>query len=341
MTVLFAGGENSEVAILSGSTTTDTTRFRSTYARCALRPSNDNGLIHTYSGELAAYIASQGTAVDYWYGFRYYGSGGSFTDKVCCTFSNAGVEFLRIYNANSTPVGTCTMQTSVMGAAWVDRPASLIAQPTGTPSEWTFHIKRHATLGCFQWWINGTLWYEVAGDTTGYFTSATRTTWGPAGSDLLSAVSEIVATSGDDSRVGMNCATLSYTGNGANTGWTGAYTDVAEASEDTSTVLTAASASLDSSFLHTNVPAVTPGIIVRAVIVSGKWRTGSGAPQNLSGYLRISGTNYANAPLPSAIQAVANVAGMLQYIWHLSPATGVAFTEAEVNALQPGMRSVA
>jgi hypothetical protein len=72
------------------------------------------------------------------------------------------------------------------------------------------------------------------------------------------------------------------------------------------------------------------------VVVSGRWRTSVGAPQTLSGILRISGVKYA-----AATQTVSAVAGLLQYIWHLSPATGVAFTEAEVNALEPGMRSAA
>jgi hypothetical protein len=85
----------------------------------------------------------------------------------------------------------------------------------------------------------------------------------------------------------------------------------------------------------TDLPALTPGNVVRAVVVSGKWRTAAGVPQNLSGLLRISGSNYA-----SATQAVAATTALLQFIWHLSPATGLVFTEAEVNALEPGMRSV-
>lgn len=341
MTVLFAGGEDSEVAILSGSMITTSGRFRSTYARGALHSTNVNGVVHTFSGALSSYISGQGTACDIWYGWQYFGSGGAVTDQNCCTFSNGGTAFLRIHNASGTATGTCTMQTSTDGITWVDRPASLINQPTAAVAEWTFRIKRHATAGCFQWWIAGSLWYEVAGDTTSYFTTVTRCAWGNAGSNVTTGISEIIATSSDDPRVGMNCATLYYTGNGANTGWTGSYTDVAELSEDTSTVLTAATAALDSSFLHTNVPALTPGVVVRAVVVSGKWRTAASAPPNLYGYLRISSTNYANAPTPAAIQAVASVASLLQYIWHLSPATGLAFTEAEVNALEPGMRSAA
>lgn len=338
MTILFAGSENSEVGILSGAMTTTAGRFRSTYARGAITPSAQNGVLHNFSGALLSYISGQGAACDFWYGFQYKGSGGATTQHYCVAFSNAGTEFMRIYNVTGTGSGNCQMQVSSDGSSWVDKPASFIAQP-GTPVEWTFRIKRHASSGTFQWWIGGTLWYEVAGDTTGYFSTCTRVSWGEAGTNVDAGISEIVATSSDDPRVGMNCATLYYTGNGANTDWSGTYTDVNELSEDTATVQTSTTTAQDSSYTHVNVPALTPGVVVRAVIVSGKWRTATGALQNLKGYLRISGTNYANAPTPSASQAVAAVAALLQYIWALSPATGLAFTESEVNALQPGMRS--
>jgi hypothetical protein len=339
MTILFAGGENSEVGIINGSTTTTSGKFRSTYARGAVRAAVSNGVLHNFSGALSDYIAAQTTACDFWYGFQFAGAGGASTNHQCVEFSNGGVGFLRIFNPNGTAAGTANLQTSTNGSSWTDYPSSNVSQSISSPVEWTFRIKRHATLGCFQWWIAGTLWYEVTGDTTGYFTTCTRVAWGSAGGNQDSGVSEIVATSSDDPRVGMNCATLYYTGDGNDTDWAGTYTDVAELSEDTATVLTSTAAGEESSFLHTDVPALTAGVVVRAVIVSGKWRTAVGAPQNLSGYLRISGTNYDDADDP--VQAVAAVAALLQFIWHLSPATGLAFTEAEVNALEPGMVSVA
>lgn len=340
MTILFAGGENSEVGILSGSMITTAGKFRATYARGAINSTNENGVIHDFSGALLAYIVAQGTVVDFWYGFQYVGSGGAVLGSTCCTFSNAGVGFMRIGNPAGTATGTCQMATSPDGTTWTQYSASNITQPS-TPTEWTFRILRHASTGKFQWYVGGSLWYEFTGNTAALFSTVTRCQWGNAGSNNATGISEIVATSSDDTRVGMNCATLYYTGDGHDVDWTNGYADVAELSEDTSTVKTTTTAAKDSSFLHVNVPTLTPGIIVRAVIVSGKWRTGGTAPPNLYGYLRISGTNYANAPTPAAIQSVQAVAYLLQYIWHLSPATGLAFTESEVNALEPGMRSAA
>lgn len=344
MTVLFAGGENSEVDILNGSTITTTIHFRSTYARCAVRSLGDNGVLHTYTGALASYIAGQGTAVDFWYGYRYVGVGGTTTGHHCVKFCGAGfVPFLRIYNGIG--LGNGQLQISTDGfsgnpANTTDFTASNIAQPS-TPIEWTFRIKRHATQGLFQWWIAGALWYQFSGDTTPYFTTVTRTSFGEGGTTVGNGISEIIATSADDPRVGMNLFTAYYTGNGTNTGWTGTYTDVNENSEDTATVEVAATAGLDSCFTHPAIPALSSGVVIRAIIDSGKWRRAIGAgPQNLSGYLRIGSTNYPNAPVPAAIQAVASVAGLLQFIWHLSPATGLAFTETETNNLQPGMESV-
>ncbi len=343
MSVLFAGGENSEVSIFGGSMVTGggtDIKYRFTYARGAINPTNaGGGARHSYTGALLDYIIAQGTACDFWYGFQYKGSGGAITDNLCVIFANSGIGFFRIHNAAGAGPGTCTAQLSTNGSSWTDYPGSDISQPA-VATEWTFRIKRHATLGKFQWWIAGALWWEFTGDTTGYFTTCNQTGWGGAGSNADAAFSEVVATSADDSRVGMNCATLYYTGDGADTDWTGGYADVAELSESTATVQTTAAVGDDSSYLHTNVPALAPGIVVRAVVVSGKWRTTPTAPQNLSGYLRISGTNYDDAD-DDPVLPVEPVPSLLQYRWHLSPATGVAFTEAEVNALEPGMRSVA
>jgi hypothetical protein len=86
----------------------------------------------------------------------------------------------------------------------------------------------------------------------------------------------------------------------------------------------------------TDLPTLASGVAVRAVINSGKWRTTSGAPQSVAGYLRIGGTNYA-----AASQVAPSVAGTLQFLWQVSPATLVTFTEAAVNAAEFGMRSIA
>jgi hypothetical protein len=347
MTVLFAGGENSEVDILNGSTVADGGQsYRAAYARCAVRSAADNGVLHTYTGELAAYLAGQGTSVDYWYGFQYRGAGGSTSQATCVTFFTASYRpFLQVGNYNGA-IGTADIRTSPDGFTSTvnSYPSSVIAQPGTGPgggtAEWTFRIKRGVS-GTFEWWINGALWYAITGDNTGLFTTALRTSWGLGGSNAINGISEIIATSADDARVGMNCFTAYYTANGTNTGWTGSYTDINEMAEDTATVLKAASAGLDSDFTHVTVPALSPGQVIRAVVPSGKWRTAGGAPQHLYPYLNIGGTIYANAPLPSAMQTVAAVAGLLQGIWELSPATGLAFTVTEVNNTKPGMRSAA
>lgn len=77
--------------------------------------------------------------------------------------------------------------------------------------------------------------------------------------------------------------------------------------------------------------------IVAGVGLSARAAAAAGVtPQHLDFLLRIGGVNYPSPPL-----APAAVLGRSAYTWATSPATGVAFTNAEVAGLQIGVKSAA
>lgn len=337
MTVLFGGGEDSEITLLTGSVSTAAGTFRSGYARCSLSmPWNSTGAQHIFSGALKDYLDAQPSGdKDFWYGFRFVGGGGFLTSQIGLQVFDSSKEFLRLVSGPSA--SQIKMQTSAVGFSGpvTDYTTSAIAQPS-TPTEYTFRIKIHPTLGQIQWWINGGLWFQTpVGDTTTLCSSSpSKVFLSCPNSNSSGYYSEIIATSADDSRVGMSLVTLAYTADGADVGWTGGVASINELTENQSTVLATSTAPTDSSFVATDLPTLATSQSVRAIINSGKWRTTSGAPQNVAGYLRLGGTNYY-----AAAQTAIGTASTLQFIWHTNPAAAAPFTETAVNAAEFGMES--
>jgi hypothetical protein len=344
MTLLFAATEDEAFGVLGGTMqTADTTKFRPTYSRASFA-SVGGGLGAAFdiqlqfSGALSAYLTAQAAGdKDFWFKYHWVGGGGFVGGVVGLRVSDSsGKEFMRLrtYAAG----GDCTLTTSTDGYASneVIYAASSITQPT-TPTEYAFRIKRHATLGVFQWYINGSLWFQTpVGDTTGIITGQPdKIRWTNANSNGSNYLSEVACTSADDPAVGLAVATLVPTADGFSVGWTGGVASINEVPMDTSTLLTTASALIDSTFVASNLPTLTGAQIVRGIVLSGKWRAAVGAPQHVYGLLRIGGTTYASA----ASQTAPSVTGTLQFIWETSPATAIGFTESETNAAEIGMRS--
>lgn len=84
MTVLFGGGEDSEITMLSGSVTTTSGTFRSGYARCAL---------HMPAGSTATYVSTTGLANDRYLRIRRSGTTYFFgwSADLRCWYEPAGV----------------------------------------------------------------------------------------------------------------------------------------------------------------------------------------------------------------------------------------------------------
>lgn len=345
MTILYASGEDEGFSVIAGSMqTADTTKYRPTYSRASFCPTGGGGLAASFdvqlafSGALLSYLTAQPAGdKDFWFSYRWVGGGGFLSGLIGLrVYDSSGKEFIRLISNGG---GDVMLQTSSDGFAsnTVSYTASTIAQP-GTPTEYGFRIKRHASLGVLQWWINGGLWFQTTvGDTTGIITGQPdKIRWTIPNSNGDMYLSEVICTSADDPSIGLSLATLVPTADGFSVGWSGGYASISEVPIDTSTLLTTGAAGLDSTFVASNLPTLTGSQVVRGIVLSGKWRESVGSPQNVKGLLRISGTTYA-----SAQQAAPAVSGTLQFIWETSPATSVAFGETEVNNAEIGMRSVA
>lgn len=338
MSILFAGGEDESIDVLGGFSHTTAGRFRAGKARLALRASGA-GLQHSFAGALAAYLAAQPAGdKDFWYGFQFRGGGGFITGLDCFyMYDTAGIAFMKI--TGDLSAGGMTLWTKNAIGAMVNYPASNIPQP-GVPTEITFRVKVHNTLGQIVWYYNRAFWFGTpVGDTThwcGGGTSPGKARMLCPNSNGDADYSEFIATSADDPRVGLDLQTLEVTADGAVTTWAGGFASIAELAEDPTTLLQTAAAATDWVGVVRDLTALTGSQIVRAIVLSGKYRTSVGAPQNVHGLLRIGGVMY-----PAAMQLVDAVASLRQFIYATSPATGLTLAELEVNNLQAGMRAAA
>jgi len=243
--------------------------------------------------------------------------------------------FLRF---RSTGTSNAVLETSANGFASVTSyGASAIAQPS-SPAEYVLRVKIHPTLGQIWWYINTGLWFATPqGDTTGLCVgSPSQVIYGAPNSNGDSYISEVLATSADDPCVGLDVSTIIATANGASTGWNGDVLDINEIVKNQSTLLSTGATGVDSTFVASDIAALTGTNIVRGIVLSGEYSAPDpAAPQQIAGLLRIGGVNY-----DSAFQTVSNVLDNYQFIFEESPANpGNPLTESEVNNLEIGMRS--
>lgn len=341
MSILFAAGEDEAFTLTAANVVTSGggTNYRSSYARCALQPTATAGVLHAFGGAFGTYITAQpANDKDFWYGYRFRGGGGFLTGQIAFQMFDASKEFMRLVSVVNPNDVRLQLSTDGFVSSTVQYAASTITQPS-TAAEYVFRIKIHPTLGRIDWYINGGLWFSTGNiDTTLYCTGTpTKSQWGKSNSNGDTYISEVRASSADDPCAGWNISTLVPSANGASVGWTGGYTTINEVTKDTSTLLTTAAAATDSTFVATDMAALSGPQVVRGVVLSGEFRAAASAPQHVDGLLRIGGTNYA----AGQSQVAPSVAGPLQFIYETNPATGIAFTETAVDLAEIGVRSAA
>ncbi len=253
------------------------------------------------------------------------------------TVAIIGAAFL----ANST---THDAQLLALGSVIVSRLANgtFSISPGGTISGgfafWTWnHIALRVTPTNVSVWLNETLVYALTG-TFGAMTSATL--WGGGAGDAGCLFSDLILMASNDTAntdpLGDRAVTyLAPNGAGFYSGWTpsaGAnYTDVDEANEDGDTTYVASSVvGTRDSYTLADLPATAASVdAVMPVVWARKTDAGT---RSVAPSLRIGGVDYDQAatnlstsyvPLPPAVLNV-------------SPATGVAFTVAEVTGMELG-----
>jgi hypothetical protein len=136
------------------------------------------------------------------------------------------------------------------------------------------------------------------------------------------------------STIGRRMATGYPSGVGANTSWTGSYTEVDEIVLNDADFINSASANQLESYAIT-VPSLT-GYVVQDVTVSTRAKCGSGGPQNMRHVLRSSSTD----GLSGSDVALTVAYAPQQTTFTTDPATSAAWVNTAISAVQPGAKSI-
>lgn len=154
---------------------------------------------------------------------------------------------------------------------------------------------------------------SAAGGTTTYFSEAIVATWNTIGSKLVTRVPDA---------------------NGNYTAWLGGGFGAVDEVILGTDFLTSAAADQRVSFSLTDFPALVAGEVINTVGINSFASRDGGGPSQMNHFTRIGSTDYdaANKTLSVAQAAV-------RTNFDVSPATGIAWTIAELNAAQFGMRS--
>lgn len=327
MTIYFMGGEMGafipsdstvvEIASISGT-------FNPSFARCAILCNYTENYIESPS------IGSLTTAwmhCDMQLG-PFPGSGTRFS-----WYDGSAAERIRIIG---DATGTLSVQYNV-GAGWVTA-GSQISVTMGSRQTIDLQVVCNSASGSIKLYIAGTQRITSGTIDLSAITALNKNrflgyTEPSSGLATHTYVSQVIVA--NESTIGMRLLTRYPNAAGATSSWTGAYTDIDEIVYEDADFILSGSNNQVSTFGQTG-PAIT-GYTVRAVGVTARARKGASGPQNLRHALRVSGTDYFSG------SDIALDAGYLatETIWETNPATSAAWVNTAIDALQPGVKSIA
>lgn len=322
MTILFAGGELSAFVAsdLANVTEVTTTALRdTTFSRSAI---SVNGNIAYAEG---AYVASATTA---WFHCEINIGANSANGPLLVFYNSSGTAVFRLNVPNFN-----VMQMQYWnGSAWTDIGTSYTF-PTST--RFTIDIKIICgASGSASLYTAGSL-IGTASATMTAVTNIAKVRLYSNSSFTAAGYSQIIAA--DEPTVGWRLATLAPSANGANTTWTNDYTAVDEATTvDDADFITSSTAAEVETYAATDAPSGT-GMGVKAVVVTARAKIGATGPQNLQMAVRSAGTNYFSSNVTGLGAGFAGV----QAVFALDPATAAAWTLANCNSAEIGVKSIA
>lgn len=310
--------------------TTTAGYFRAGNARC--------GIHFPPSGDLVNFVRGSFNANpnEFWgkVVLAFGDTGGSTSNNAFLRWYSGGTARLGLQAASST-WGTIalrkfdgswsTLLTSATLGSWIT---------SATPYEFDYYIKI-GNPGIFRLYRNGVLllssealdlsWAGV----TGFDEIAIST---PFASNNNMRSSEIIVASWPT--LGGKLVTAAPNAAGNYSEWAGGgYADVDEITPDLVT-LTSATAGQRASFAMGDIPALATGESIASVRASAWAIRGTTGPQNLNHFARIGGADYNKAD-----QGVTAAYTSEEAYWETSPATAAAWTVAEINGAEFGLRS--
>lgn len=217
------------------------------------------------------------------------------------------------------------------GSAW-----SMVAQ---TPIGFTgrnridIHVKIAAS-GWIRLYVNGALLLNFEGNTLAGTGAVNRVILGSGqGSASYECRHSAFMFSDADTRA-LDFYQRLPTGNGAETDWTGGYTDVDETGINDADFVKATSVGDTETFTFAALPSETNSRKLEALVLSGRSRS-AGSIQRIKGISRVGGTNYEE---PAAYDA-SPAFNAQQWVIPVNPATGNPWTGTEVDGAQFGVRA--
>jgi hypothetical protein len=223
------------------------------------------------------------------------------------------------------------------GSTWVNLTTAAASVLSNAAGSIDLFIKVDGTVGEFRVWKDGTEIITYTGNTSIDNASFGRIHWkGQTGTTNELDVSQVIVSS--ESTIGWVLATLYPDGNGANTSWTGSYTDIDEFQLNTADYIEAIATNLIETSSVSNIHASYSTYNVKAVGVAMRASNDSGSVINdLQAVVRTSSINYTS---PNLLLPKDGADYSRQYIWEVNPNTSAAWSQAAVNGVEIGVKSV-
>lgn len=325
MTILFAGGEDSDFSTLGGCSvdTTTTAARRVTNARCSLKVSSP--------GANDGWNAPFAQATSFWTTGRFFANDPGFFSYPVNSFlllfyDAAGARRLGITVDIVNPFLIQLVKIDTAGALTVLARASV--KVTASLLTKVDLFVNYTGAGQANLYFDGTQILSYSGDlTTNSATGLASCTFGQAtanGTSLSYSWSEMIVATVDTRALSL--FTLAPAGTGNAFAWTGSASDINEVTVSDATLATSSSAN---EILETTVAggalSNTSGIV--ALCVSGRAQKGASGPANANLMVRTAGADHlsTNVALPSTL-------GRIAAVWDVNPATNRPWAATDITA---------
>lgn len=194
----------------------------------------------------------------------------------------------------------------------------------------TYDLKFQITGGVMfvEYWRNGTLYYNNSGPCVNGRGLPRKLKFASNDAGTLYVSELIIQTS---STVGRHLKEMKPTGQGSDDAWTGGFSELGD-TDDLTVASTAAVGARESSTMDAYNAPTTGGIECVSIESFGSKTLGS--PANLNNYVKIGAVDY-----DGSVSALGESPTRIVNSWEVNPATGLAWTFAELDTLQIGLKS--
>jgi hypothetical protein len=337
--VLFAGGRLDSLVTVAGSPTenTSTSRFNSAFAdACTICGSTSVFVAAPFftdsSNVLSATTVVTGDTL--WVHFEMYNLGTNFsTGAVVTIYDSSGFPWFRIVSASGG-----TMQPQYNSGTGASPTWTAVGDSLTIRGQTKFVWDVKLTLGsphAFEWSL-GSVKQSEGTFTQASFTNAASARFSSTGGTSGTAYSQILCTR-DITTIGARVKTCRASAAGANTGWTGAYTDVNAAVMSDATSQTAASAALKTTHAMTDVTMPGSANKFRSLFHWLRAQNDGGSPGNIKSVLRSSGVDYSTGNLSGISTSLAAIGAR----YNQDPSTTADWTASGWNAMEAGFEAAA